>query len=577
MKIKAKVAWGVFSLFALILIIGGLGIFYLHQLANDSKNIIRNNYETIQYTTRIISAIDSLGIDSAMALASIKKNLSLQESNITEPGEEYVTKQLRRDIELLLLNPMDSSMHLSIRQHAIATQGLNMAAIVRKNTFAQETANRAITYVLIIGSVFGIIAFTFILNFPGYIANPIAQLTNSIKAIAQKDYEERLHFNRKDEFEELAQAFNQMAEKLDEYEHSNLAKILFEKKRIETIINRMSDPVIGLDQKRKIVFANDQSLQLLNIAQDKLIGRYAPDVAVENDLLRNLIRNEENSQKSSLLKIVVGTKENYFSKEIVQIQHTPTGDKESVAIGQVILLKNVTPYKELDLAKTNFLATITHELKTPIASLQLCANLLNDVRIGTLNDEQHKIAKTLGDESTRLSKLVNELLDISQIETGHIKLRLDEINPLLIIDQAIESVKFQAEQKDIKLERVIPESIISIRADRDKTTWVLINLLTNAIRYSPEGEKVIIRLAQSDNTTQFSVEDFGIGIDKKYLESVFDKFFQVPGSTKGTGLGLAISKEFIEAQGGDISANSQLGKGSCFTFKLPLDDSKGKS
>lgn len=569
MKIKTKIAWGVFSLFALILIIGGLGIFYLHQLANDSKNIIRNNYETLQYTTRIIGSLDSLGVDSTKALASIRKNLSLQESNITEPGEEHITKQLQIGIQTLLRNPLDSSVHLSIRQHAIAAQDLNMAAIVRKNAFAQETANRAITYVLIVCSFFGIIAFTFILNFPGYIANPIVQLTNSIKAIAQKDYEERLHFDRKDEFEELALAFNQMAEKLDEYEHSNLAKILFEKKRIETIINRMSDPVIGLDQKRKIVFANDQSLQLLNITKEKLIGRYAPDVAVENDLLRSLIRDEENTKKSRLLKIVVDTKENYFSKEIVQIQHTPTGEKESVAIGQVILLKNVTPYKELDLAKTNFLATITHELKTPIASLQLCANLLNDTRIGTLNEEQHKITKTLGDESTRLSKLVNELLDISQVETGHIKLRLGEINPLLIIDQAIESVKVQAEQKGITLDRVIPQSIVSMRADRDKTTWVLINLLTNAIRYSPEGGKVNIRLVQLDTVTRFSVEDVGIGIDKKYLESVFDKFFQVPGSTKGTGLGLAISKEFIEAQGGTISVSSKVGTGSSFTFELP--------
>ncbi|NBW36323.1 MAG: sensor histidine kinase [Cytophagia bacterium] len=299
------------------------------------------------------------------------------------------------------------------------------------------------------------------------------------------------------------------------------------------------------------------------------MGRYAPDVALENDLLRNLIRSDAQVEKQHLLKVVLHGKENYFSKEKIAILYTPTGEKESVPLGHVIILRNVTSYKELDLAKTNFIATISHELKTPIASLQMCGKLLNDTRIGTLNDEQNKVVETLMAESNRLSKLVNELLDLSQVETGNIKLKLEALNPLLIVDQAIESIKFQAERKNITIERIVPDSLVSIKADRDKTTWVMLNLLTNALRHSTEDSKVIVQLIQTSATTRFVVTDFGTGIDEKYLSHVFDKFFQVPGSTQGTGLGLAISKEFIEAQNGTIGVTSKMGSGSSFTFELP--------
>ena len=566
MKIKSKVAVGVFSLFALILVTGSVAIYYIHSLSQDAKNIIRNNYESLQYTAAILKAADSLLIDSAHSVVLLKNALDQQEANITEPGEKELTQKIQSDVAKLSANPRDSQSQKSLRKHALAIQEVNLEAIVRKNELAQQSATRATTYAIILVSIFGIVSFSFIVNFPGYIANPIMQLTQSIKAIANKNYEERLHFDRNDEFEELAQAFNLMAEKLDEYEHSHLAKILFEKKRIETIINRMSDPVIGLDEHKKIVFANDQALQLLNLTHKQIDGKYAPDVAVENDLLRSLIRTDDTLEKSSLLKIIVSGKENYFSKEDIAIRYIPTGETETRIAGRVILLKNVTPYKELDLAKTNFIATISHELKTPIASLQLCAKLLNDVRIGKLNDEQSNIVKTLHDESTRLSKLVNELLDLSQVETGNIKLTLAEVDPVFIIDQALESVKLQAEHKSVKIDIIVPEKPGLVKVDRDKTIWVLINILTNAIRYSPEKGKIVIQLKKTENKTTFEVTDFGNGIEEKYLSKLFDKFFQVPGSSSGTGLGLSIAKEFIEAQGGTISAVSEPGKGSTFSF-----------
>lgn len=570
MSIKTKVTLGVLFLFVVILAIGGLGLFYLERLSQDSKNILTDNYETLQYTKEIIAQCDHLKTDSTGALEAIEKNLRLQENNVTEAGEGELTNNLRSTFETIKASAKKDALLAELRNVCLAIQQINMEAIQKKNQDAQKTSENASTYLIIVGTFCILAAFTFIINFPGYIANPIVQLTSGIKAIANKNYEERLQFDRNDEFEELAGAFNQMAEKLDEYEHSNLAKIIFEKKRIETIINRMTDPVIGLDESNRIIFANDQALGLLSLERSSIIDKYAPDIAISNDLLRSLIKNSDaNKDASALIKVVVSGKENYFTKENIRVSYLPTGENANINIGSVILLKNVTSYKELDLAKTNFIATVSHELKTPIASLQMCVKLLQDTRVGTLNEEQASITRTLNDEVSRISKITNELLDLSQVETGNIKLNIKKADSADIVHLATEAVKFPAERKHVAIELEVEKNVPPVQADIDKTTWVLVNFLTNAIRYSPENGHVLVKCQTQNGSVNFSVSDNGPGIDKKYLDRIFEKFFQVPGTPSGTGLGLAISKEFIEAQGGKIKADSVVGKGTEFSFQLP--------
>jgi signal transduction histidine kinase len=570
MSIKTKVTLGVLFLFVVILTIGGLGLYYMQRLSQDSKNILTDNYETLQYAKEIIAQLDRLKTDSVDAMVSIEKNLVLQENNITEAGEGELTTNLRSTFEKLKNSGNDDVVFIDLRNICLAIQQINMEAIQKKNENARKTAETASTYLILVGSLCILTAFTFIVNFPGYIADPISQLASGIKEIANKNYEERLQFDRNDEFEELAGAFNQMAEKLDEYEHSNLAKIIFEKKRIETIINRMTDPVIGLDELNRIIFVNDQALELLNLERLSIIDKYAPDIAIHNDLLRSLIKNSEASKgPSSLIKVIVDGKENYFTKENIRVSYLPTGEKDNISVGAVILLKNVTSYKELDLAKTNFIATVSHELKTPIAALQMCIKLLQDNRVGVLNEEQANITKTMGDEVTRISKITHELLDLSQVETGNIKLNIKKAHAPDIVQRATEAVKFPAEQRHVTLELVIQKDVPPVQADLDKTTWVLINFLTNAIRYSPESGRVVVKCEAQNGAVSFSVSDNGPGIDKEHLKRIFEKFFQVPGTPTGTGLGLAISKEFIEAQSGKIKAHSVMGAGTTFSFELP--------
>ena len=279
--------------------------------------------------------------------------------------------------------------------------------------------------------------------------------------------------------------------------------------------------------------------------------------------MRTLLR--EDGEKKEL-KIYADNKESYFSKDVLDV----TSNK--AVIGKVIVLRNITLFHELNEAKTNFIATVSHELKTPISAIKMSAQLLTDSRVGNLNTEQQELTRSINDDAERLLKITGELLNISQAETGNIQLKLQSTRPAAIVDQAVQAVNIQAQQKNIQLQLSVPDQLPSIQADAEKTSWVLINFLTNAIKYSSEGAAIEVSVYAKNNRILFSVKDYGKGIEEKYLPRIFDRYFKVPGTHErsGTGLGLAISKEFIEAQGGHIEVSSIAGEGSIFSFDFPV-------
>ena len=222
--------------------------------------------------------------------------------------------------------------------------------------------------------------------------------------------------------------------------------------------------------------------------------------------------------------------------------------------------------------KTNFIATVSHELKTPIASMKMSLKLLEDERIGEMNEEQKQLISSLRQETERLTRITGELLDLTQVETGNIRLDFKPVNPRDLVNYVCNTLKYQAEQKNIELKLTNKDlPLPRIVADMEKTAWVLVNLLTNAIRYSNENSSIIIDANTENGFVRFSVQDFGKGIESKYKDRIFEKFFLIPGTPhSGTGLGLAISKEFISEQNGRMWFESQYGKGSTFYFTLPV-------
>lgn len=556
-KLKTKVALGGLFLFALLIAVAAVSFFYFNKVSKEARSIVKDNYETLSYSKEMLGELDSRAINTD-SLRNFEINLVRQEKNITEPGEKELTASLRKHFDALKKTGHFDSLPVLMRKDINAIMQLNLQAIDNKNQAAQLSAQKAKTIITICVTICLLLGFTFLFNFPSLVASPLAKLTEAIKAVANKKYNERIHLNRKDEFGDLANAFNSMAERLDEYEHSNLAKILFEKQRAEAVINSLKDASIGIDKKGLVLFANQQALQLLNLRESEIIGLSQDEVKKRNDLFRFLV----NEQKNIPFKIVLEGKENYFSKETIELTH------EGAHTGIVIVLKNITPFKELDVAKTNFIATVSHELKTPLASSDFSLKLLEDERTGTLNTGQKELVQSLKQDNRRLLRILSELLDLSQVESGKIQLDIREVRPELMIDRAVASVINVAREKNIKVKKELADGLSSINADADKTTWVLNNFLTNAIRYSGDGSPVIISVHQKDGRTEFAVQDAGKGIDPRYKDKIFDRYFKVPGNKEGTGIGLAICKEFIEAQGGSITVESVPGKGSRFSFSL---------
>lgn len=568
MKIKTKLNLSVGLLFVMIVILSLVGSYYIFQIKKDTQNILTANYNTLEYSRNMLLALDAIHTDKDKAVAAFESNLQKQTANITEPGEDKVTQSLQRSFLLLRADGSNESIKSQIRQDIFEIMKLNMVAIKNKSDLAKTAAETANIWIAVIGTLCFLIAFNLMVNLPNNIANPISELTQSIRQIANKNYSERVHFMNHNEYGDLAKSFNTMAEKLQEYHNSNLYKLSFEKKRLETLINNMHDPIIGLDTDNLILFVNDQALKIMGMKLIDVIGKSATALALSNDLLRSLIQYPNHNEKHPL-KIYADGKESYFEKEVVGITITPTGEDQTIAIGNVIILRNITIFKELDFAKTNFIATVSHELKTPISSIKLSLKLLEKPDTGELNAEQQQLIESIAEDSQRLLKITGELLELSQVETGNIQLNIDKSDPNEIVSYAVEAVKVQAEQKQIEISVESGKNIPPIKADHEKTSWVLINFLTNAIRYSSEGSKILVQLQTQDDKVIFKVTDKGKGIDSRYKAKVFDKYFQVPGSPKsGTGLGLAISKEFIEAQSGTIGVESELGLGSTFFFGL---------
>ncbi len=574
MKLKTKLRLGIGFLFVILLSFGAISLYQINRISQSTVLILKDNNHSLQYAKEMRLLIDGDSLQQATSISRFKDLLEKEKQNITEPGEKEVVLQLYKALELFLATRNNNQL-AQIKSTIYQIEDLNMQAIVSKSQLSEKTVAQSTLYLGLAAFIFFIILFTFILSFPGFIANPLALLLDGIREIGKKNYKQRLHFKGTEEFAQLAIAFNDMARKLDSWESSNVAELKSEKLRIETIIEQMQDAVIGTDEDGKIIFLNRLASEVLNLEERSVTGKTVEELSSKSHLLKTIVTKTDDQ----LIEIVLNNKPNYFSLETNQIAIPQILDGEQTlsfakrTAGKVFILKNVTNFKELDQAKTNFMATISHELKTPIASIKMSLKLLEDSRIGELNTEQHHMVNHIQDDANRLLKITAELLDLAQVETGNIQLNVIQSNALEILDYAINAVKLQTQQKEIKINVDIPKQLPMLWADQEKTAWVLINFLNNAIRYSGAHSKIDISVILSDQWLTFKVKDYGKGIAEQYKSDLFKRYFQVPtdGQHKsGSGLGLSISKDFIEAQQGKIWVESELGEGSCFSFSLPI-------
>ncbi|MEG1554396.1 MAG: HAMP domain-containing protein, partial [Rikenellaceae bacterium] len=365
MKIKDKLTYSIGSLLVVIILLGLFSASNINQMKRDTANILADNYNSVKYAQQMQDALNKFHKDST-SLSIFNKSLLLQIENTTEPYEKEVTETLRQHFLEFEKDPnRENFIMLSETINSIIL--LNTSAISQKAEIANSTANQALLLIIIIAVLSAIVATVMLMRFPKSFTQPIKELTDGIIEVSNQNYDNRLNFSSKSEFGKVADSFNSMAEQLSTFRSSSIAHVIATKRYLETIINSIEEPVIGLDDNKTVLFANNAAISILNISHDKIVGQSALDVSLYNDLFRRLLRGMESADKrDEPLKIYSDNKESYF-----RVHYTTTAQQ----MGTIIKLSNITEFKELDNAKTNFISIISHELKTPISAILMSIKL----------------------------------------------------------------------------------------------------------------------------------------------------------------------------------------------------------
>ena len=424
---------GIGALFAMILLLGIQSVSYVRQLSHATGTILADNYNSLQYAGDMLRSLNDIGHDS-VSRHVLRQSLALQQQNITEISEKEMTTALERHIASLS-DPVTEAEIQTVREDLFRIMELNMAAIRSKSSGVEQRADYVMWWLIVVAALCVLSAGAILIWFPQTVLRPIDTLKRGIKEIANHNYRQRLDFTGNREFESVAESFNDMAARLDEYRRSSLDDLMTAKKRIEAIVNTLHEPIIGLDPEKTILFMNREALSVLNLPED-VIGRNATEVALSNDLLRRLLRelcDERKDAEKEPLKIYADNKESYFQMDNTPLYITPVGGREQQFVGNLIILNNITKFKELDSAKTNFISTVSHEMKTPISSILMSLQLLGDDRLGKLNDEQKQLVGSIRESSDRLLSITGELLNMTQIETGKLKLMPKITKPIELI------------------------------------------------------------------------------------------------------------------------------------------------
>lgn len=339
-----------------------------------------------------------------------------------------------------------------------------------------------------------------------------------------------------------------------------------------SLIDGLDEGLLLLDDNRIIIVANQLISQLLGIPASQLLGRPADELVARSELFSQLLRYldmpaDQRPVSGPVFRLTYSTQESAYQLVVRQ----STSPSQPKAGGTVLVLRNVTAQQQLDQTKWHFLAKVSQELQTPLTSMQLSLKRLQEGPAGPLTPEQQNIAYTLARENKHLLKLVGELLDVSRLELGTIQLNFQVLRLPTLGQFVADTIRPQLQPKRLVLDVAIPNTLPPVRADLEKTTWVLLSLLANAIRYAhlQDHLRIEAQVAADGRHMRVSVQDQGPGIAPADQARIFQRFSHIP-SQGGSGLGLSIAREFVASQGGELGVESELGKGSTFWFTLPL-------
>jgi PAS domain S-box-containing protein len=603
MSLRNKLLLSFLVFIAALVALGVWSALSLRELGGVSRLIIAHNYDSVvaaQDMKESLERIDSAALflllgnrDRATAQFNEHRarfNAAFEKAagNITEPGETEIIEAIRSDrdeyyrrFESFIAGqekrrPEDYFLRLEpvfnkTRAECDQLLQLNQGAMVAKSEHAAGVARRELFFTLALAGALIVAGLALAVLLANGIMRPLRELTATAAKIAGGDLTAKARVTSRDEIGILAAEFNRMAERIQQLRRSDLGRLVAAQQTTEAAIDSLFEPVLVTDGEGRITRLNRAAESLFG-ARAEAIGKPIAEVAHDQRIamaVSEALRAERSVAAESVAAAIPisidGTEQSF------RLRTTPMRDAEGRLLGAVALLEDITRLREIDRLKSEFVDTAAHYLQAPLLNLQMGLHCLITDSAGEMTDKQKDILYGCREDGERLERLMRDLTDLSRIESGEATPRLAPVRIEDIIQRAVESFRLDADAKDQSLKTDIAPQLPLLNVDAEQIERVLENLLSNAIRNTPRGGEIEIKSSRREDYVSVSVADTGRGIPPEYLPRLFNRFLSVPGAQSGgTGLGLAISKRLIEAHGGQISAQSQLGLGATISFTLPI-------
>lgn len=589
-----------------LIILGIFSVVAISYLGSHSQMILKDNYRSVLAAQRMKEAIERMDSAALFVVAGQRQKgieqadknrpvfeteLKVQEGNITEAGEKEFTQGLRaawldyqakferlqksadpEEAKRLYFAELEGTFY-KVKATADEILAINQDTMVRKSDAVQRTAERMNTITITVALAalaLGLLVSTFLTR---RMLQPLAALSEATRRIGEGHFDARAHVRGSDELAGLAHDFNSMAVRLGEYQKSSLGELLQAHLSMQAAIDSLPDPV-G-------IFSVEGNLQNVNHAAETLLGLHTDSGSKEP------LKDVHASVRAVLERVrshVLSGKGAYVPRGFEDAAQLPTllGDRyflprgapvyesRGVVVGVTVMLQDVTRLRRFEELKNDLVATVAHEFRTPLTSLRMAVHLCMEQVAGPLTDKQAELLHAAREDCDRLQSMVDDLLDLSRIESGRVELYPLPTPTSALIESAIEGHRAEAEAKGLSLSAEFPLPEIRVLADHERISHVYSNLIGNAMRHTPKDGSVTLSAQIVKDAVRFTVADTGKGIPKEYQDRIFEKFFRVPDAgPKGTGLGLYIAQEIVRGHGGEIGVESEPGKGSTFWFTLP--------
>jgi PAS domain S-box-containing protein len=602
-KLRTRLLVGYAGFVIALGILGAWSARTLLQMSAVSGRIISENYDSVVAAQDMKESLerqdsaavfDLLGEHDRARRQAVEHRVRFDAAfdraaaNITEVGEGDVVEAIRRErddyyreYDAFLSATGDRTsryFHVleprfdMVRAECDRLLRLNQEAMRRKAAAAVATARRFYLITLGLAIVLMVIGVGIGASLSSSILKPVRQLTEATTRVAGGDLDATVTVSSADEVGALAAGFNLMAERIRELRRSDLGKVLVAQQTTEAAIDSLYDPVIVTDSDGRVTRINPAAERLFGVRAG-VIGRPIVQVARDPRIVQAVtdVLQSKRAAASETAEVLPWAVDG--ARRAYRTRSTPMRDGDDRLVGVVTLLEDITHLAEISRLKSEFIAAASHELRTPLTSIQMGVHLLLEGAAGPLDKRQTEILEACRDDTSRLERLMRQLLDLSKIESGAAAPARVPIRPSVLVREAVGSLALQAESKGLHVVVDAPPDVPEVAADRDQVERVIVNLVTNATRATPAGGTITIATARRGDDVVFSVADTGAGIPRDYLPRIFEPFIQVPDAPAGgSGLGLTISRRIVEGHGGRLSVQSEPGRGSTFSFNIPIQE-----